>query len=73
MSKEKGIFLIDAVYEKNKESFIKKITGLVKKRRIIGYAGYSSRKDLEKNLLWQVFDENSPDKNFDFDKKRLKK
>jgi|SRR3989344_65770 len=73
MPKRSSICLINAKFKKDKDIFIKKIAKLVKKRKNIGFAGYNSRKDLEKNLSWQIFDKNSPDKNFAFDKEKIKK
>lgn len=72
MLKESKIFLVDTTFEGNKNLFIKEITKLVKKTKNIGFAGYDSRKDLGQNLSWQIFDKNSPDKNFAFDKKKIR-
>lgn len=73
MDRKNEIYIINTEIERNKKNFIEKIAKHIKKRKNIGFAGYSSKKGLEKNLSWQIFNQGPIDKNFAFDQKKIRK
>src|SRR3989338_4443311 len=72
MSETNNIYLINGEFNNDKKNFIKRLSCSVKNIKDMGFAGYDNRRDLEKNLEWQVFDEGVIDKNFSFNEGKIK-
>jgi len=72
MTKRNKIYLINEKFNNDKKSFIKRLSSNIKSIKGIGFAGYNNKRDLEKNLSWQIFDEKFPDENFSFNEKKIK-
>jgi uncharacterized protein YjaZ len=73
MSNTEGIFLINGEFNGRKDIFIKRLASRVQHIGGIGFAGYDKKKDLEKNLKWQVFDEENFEENFSFHEEKIRK